>query len=539
MSWLSNLSIKYKFLLIPLVAVIGFLAYLLFNVNAISKNTERLSELRNVYYPVLEHANANIVILDRVTETFSTAVSTGEADMVGSAMELYDSFKGNMGELEKLDAAQISSLQKIGSSSKGYIQLAESLSNGMLEGTLEAEKIPASVAAMNVSLNALKKQLATYKEESYLKFTNTIAEADEESQKTLNIGMMIAAVSVLIMIITAVAVISQLTHNIQAVLDSLKDIAEGKGDLTQRIEQQSKDEIGEVVYWFNSFMAKLQNTIGDVVSVIPSLTSVSVDLEQVTASTKNRSYEQSESASQVATSIREMISTGSKVAKHASKAAEAASEADQTAKNGQVIVTQTVQSINNLADEVEHTAAVISQLERDTDDVDSILEVIKGVAEQTNLLALNAAIEAARAGENGRGFAVVADEVRTLASRTQASTLEIQTVIEKLQKAAQSAVGVMKTGQEQANQSVHQAQETGGSLQSITDKVQSISDMNTDIATATELQQHSSENIYDHIMKMSSSVENSVESLENINGLSGDLAKVSEQLQSICSQFKV
>lgn len=539
MSWLSNLSIKYKFLLIPLVAVIGFLAYLLFNVNAISKNTERLSELRNVYYPVLEHANANIVILDRVTETFSTAVSTGEADMVGSAMELYDSFKGNMGELEKLDAAQISSLQKIGSSSKGYIQLAESLSNGMLEGTLEAEKIPASVAAMNVSLNALKKQLATYKEESYLKFTNTIAEADEESQKTLNIGMMIAAVSVLIMIITAVAVISQLTHNIQAVLDSLKDIAEGKGDLTQRIEQQSKDEIGEVVYWFNSFMAKLQNTIGDVVSVIPSLTSVSVDLEQVTASTKNRSYEQSESASQVATSIQEMISTGSKVAKHASKAAEAASEADQTAKNGQVIVTQTVQSINNLADEVEHTAAVISQLERDTDDVDSILEVIKGVAEQTNLLALNAAIEAARAGENGRGFAVVADEVRTLASRTQASTLEIQTVIEKLQKAAQSAVGVMKTGQEQANQSVHQAQETGESLQSITDKVQSISDMNTDIATATELQQHSSENIYDHIMKMSSSVENSVESLENINGLSGDLAKVSEQLQSICSQFKV
>ena len=194
---------------------------------------------------------------------------------------------------------------------------------------------------------------------------------------------------------------------------------------------------------------------------------------------------------------------------------------------------------NNLASEVEQTAVVIAQLEQDTGNIDSILEVIKGVAEQTNLLALNAAIEAARAGENGRGFAVVADEVRTLASRTQESTQEIQTVIEKLQTAAQSAVNVMKTGQDQASQSVQQAEMTGDSLRAITDKVQSILTMNEEIATSTEAQQHSSESIHNHIITMSASAGKIVESSENIDGLSDDLANVSDQLQIICKQYKV
>lgn len=526
-------------MLIPLVTVIGFLVYLLFSVSAINKNSVRLSQILEINYPVLEQANANIVIIDRITGIFNAAVSTGEADMIDDAMTLYHHFESNISKLNKLDAENNSTLRQIESLADSYIDTAQSLSNGMLEGTLEQEKIPASVAAMNSSLDALKTHLIRFKDESYSKFTNTITEADEESQKTITIGVTIAVVSLLIMIMTAIAVISKLSHNIQAVLDSLKDIAEGEGDLTRRIEQQSKDEIGELVYWFNSFMAKLQNAIGNVVSVIPSLSNVSVEIANVTSLTKDRAYEQSESASQVANSIQNMISAASEVAQHASRAAEAASEADQTAKNGQVIVTQTVQSINNLANEVEHTATVISQLEKDTENVDSILEVIKGVAEQTNLLALNAAIEAARAGENGRGFAVVADEVRTLASRTQQSTLEIQAVIEKLQTAAQSAVSVMKTGQEQANQSVQQAEKTGESLQSITDKVQSISDMNTGIATATEQQQYSSESIHGHIIKMSGSAEKIVESSENINGLSGNLENVSEKLQAICSQFRV
>jgi methyl-accepting chemotaxis protein len=539
MAWLTNLSIKYKFLLIPLITVLGLLAYLLFNVSATSKNSERLTQIRENHHPVLEFASANIVLLDRITAMFNAAVSTGETDMIDDAMTLYGDFKNNIKQLKKLDEVHSSAIQQIESKTSDYISRTRSLSDGMLEGTLAQEQIPLSVSQMNTSLDSLKINLADYKDESYTSFTNTLSAADDEAKKALYVGIAIALGSILLMLFTAFIVVSMLNRNIQAVLDSLKNISEGEGDLTQRINQQSKDEIGELAFWVNSFMAKLQNTIGNVVNVIPALTNVSVEMAQVTEVTKDRAYQQSESATQVANSIQEMIATGGDVAQHASQAAEAASEANQTAQNGQEIVNQTVQSINNLASEVEQTATVISQLEQDTGNIDSILEVIKGVAEQTNLLALNAAIEAARAGENGRGFAVVADEVRTLASRTQESTQEIQVVIEKLQTAAQSAVNVMKTGQEQAQQSVAQAELTGDSLQEITNKVQSISQMNTGIATSTEQQQHSSENIHNHIMNMNESAGKIVEGSENINGLSGNLAEVSEQLQSICKQFKV
>jgi methyl-accepting chemotaxis protein len=539
MAWLSNLSIKYKFLLIPLVTVIGLLAYLLFNMNAINNNSERLLEIREKNYPALEYANSNIVLFDRVSGLFSAAVSTDEIEMIDEAVDLYSDFKKNMSQLNSQDKAQVSDIQKIETQARDYFSLAKSLSNGMLEGTLDQGNIPRSVSQMNVALETLKSSLVKFKDERYSTFTNTLSEADVEAQNTLSVGLGIAIASILFMALTAYIVISMLNRNIQVVLNSLKNIAEGEGDLTRRIDQQSKDEIGELAFWVNSFLDKLQNTIGNVVNVIPALTKVSVDMAQEIKLTKDRAYEQSDSATQVADSVQNMISTGGDVAQHASKAAEEAGDANQTAKNGQEIVNKTVQSINNLASEVEQTAVVIAQLEQDTGNIDSILEVIKGVAEQTNLLALNAAIEAARAGENGRGFAVVADEVRTLASRTQESTQEIQTVIEKLQTAAQSAVNVMKTGQDQASQSVQQAEMTGDSLRAITDKVQSILTMNKEIATSTEAQQHSSESIHNHIITMSASAGKIVESSENIDGLSDDLANVSDQLQTICKQFKV
>ncbi len=539
MAWLSNLSIKYKFLLIPLVTVIGLLAYLLFNMNAINNNSERLLEIREKHYPALESANSNIVLFDRISGSFSAAVSTGETEMIDEAIDLYSDFKKNISQLNSQDKAQVSDIQKIETQAKDYFSLAKSLSNGMLEGTFDQGNIPRSVSKMNVALETLKTSLVKFKDERYSTFTDTLSEADVEAQNTLSVGLGIAIASILFMALTAYIVISMLNRNIQVVLNSLKNIAEGEGDLTRRIDQQSKDEIGELAFWVNSFLDKLQNTIGNVVNVIPALTKVSVDMAQEIKLTKDRAYEQSDSATQVADSVQNMISTGGDVAQHASKAAAEAGDANQTAQNGQEIVNKTVQSINNLASEVEQTAIVIAQLEQDTGNIDSILEVIKGVAEQTNLLALNAAIEAARAGENGRGFAVVADEVRTLASRTQESTQEIQTVIEKLQTAAQSAVNVMKTGQDQASQSVQQAEMTGDSLRAITDKVQSILTMNEGIATSTEAQQHSSESIHNHIIAMSASAGKIVESSENIDGLSDDLANVSDQLQTICKQFKV
>ncbi|MBQ0782282.1 MAG: methyl-accepting chemotaxis protein, partial [Thalassolituus oleivorans] len=310
-------------------------------------------------------------------------------------------------------------------------------------------------------------------------------------------------------------------------------------DLTRRIEKTSQDEIGDVVDWFNQFVDKLHRSIGEVVRSTRPLASVSADLGSLTNETSQITERQSLAAEQVSGVVEEMVGSVKAVSLNASSAAKAAQEADSTAKQGRAIVNETVKSINSLAGEVERASEVIRQLESDTANVGSILDVIKGIAEQTNLLALNAAIEAARAGEQGRGFAVVADEVRTLASRTQDSTQEIQTVIEQLQAAARSAVDVMSSSKERAQTSVDQAAKTDESLQAITEKVESITTMNNQIAAATDRQEKAAYSIKENVVGIRETSEIAMASMQKVEAASKALTDISRTLQTVTDQFKV
>jgi methyl-accepting chemotaxis protein len=269
------------------------------------------------------------------------------------------------------------------------------------------------------------------------------------------------------------------------------------------------------------------------------LASVSADLGSLTNETSQITERQSLAAEQVSGVVEEMVGSVKAVSLNASSAAKAAQEADSTAKQGRAIVNETVKSINSLAGEVERASEVIRQLESDTANVGSILDVIKGIAEQTNLLALNAAIEAARAGEQGRGFAVVADEVRTLASRTQDSTQEIQTVIEQLQAAARSAVDVMSSSKERAQTSVNQAAKTDESLQAITEKVESITAMNNQIAAATDRQEKAAYSIKENVVGIRETSEIAMASMQKVEAASKALTDISRTLQTVTDQFKV
>ncbi len=329
-----------------------------------------------------------------------------------------------------------------------------------------------------------------------------------------------------------------ISNPIKRTVNAMNDIAEGEGDLTMRLDENGKDEIAMLATAFNQFVEKVRKTVSQVAGSTAQLASAAEELDTITRETTEGVLQQQNETEQVATAMNEMTATVQEVARHAGEAAAFAQSANQESVSGKNIVSETTSVINKLASEIEQSANVINDLEADSENIGSVLDVIKGIAEQTNLLALNAAIEAARAGEQGRGFAVVADEVRTLASRTQQSTEEIQNMIERLQRNSRQAVEVMQASKECAGASVEKANEASTSLTAITQAVTNISDMNVQIATAAEEQSSVSEEINRNISNINDVVRQTAEGTGQISDASSELAKLSNDLQQLVSQFK-
>lgn len=321
--------------------------------------------------------------------------------------------------------------------------------------------------------------------------------------------------------------------------DAVKDIAEGEGDLRQRIEIQTQDEIGHLSESFNQFVEGLQTIIADVISCCHELNTNSDRAAELTERTKEDLERQRLEISSLATAVNQMAASAQEVAKSAEQAAESTRSAHEESVNGKDVVDKTVASIHSLAREVQSTADAIHELEAQSDQIGTILDVIRGIAEQTNLLALNAAIEAARAGEQGRGFAVVADEVRTLAQRTQQSTEEIQGMITQLQAGAKKAVAVMDHGRNQATSSVEQATIAGESLEKIASSVSTVADMTTHIATAAEEQHKVTTEIDKNIVNITEVINGTVSVTQESATGSELLKKLANRLQNLVDKFKV
>lgn len=364
--------------------------------------------------------------------------------------------------------------------------------------------------------------------------TDAIASA----QRTVTISRVSIFVSTLILVVLAFWVLSQqLTKPIASLMVHVDRF--GDGDFSQPIQSRSNDELGRMRQQLGNAQAFLRDMMAQIKEASGQLTQSADTVSRASSEIAHGSQSTTSRIEQTATAITEMTSTVQEVAQNANGAAESASGADKAAQEGLSVMNNTIATINGLSQEVSAASEVIRKLEEDTNSVGTVLDVIRGIAEQTNLLALNAAIEAARAGEQGRGFAVVADEVRNLAQRTQESTAEIQQIIENVQTGAKDAVSAMEKGRDTTSSCVEQANQAGVSLKTITDAVNQIHMMNTQIATAAEEQTTVSEDISQNINEISSATGEIHGNVRQFNQLASQLAEMAEELSTVTARIKV
>jgi methyl-accepting chemotaxis protein len=535
---LRNRSLRFKILMPSVIGVISFALYLIVNYLASNINDKMLVQVQEKYLPVLERASQNLNYLDKIKQDLIFAATSGEKSMIDESEKIADSVRANVKELDQLDLGSKDKVQAIDKAFSGYLDTAIPLTKSMISGADMSLAQP-TMKKMKDGLEELEVLLEQYEQNSRDQFVGAIKKVNERSRNTLIIGLLLGTATMVLLLGIAWWGAGIISSDVKNVADSLKSIASGEADLTKTLQSSSKDEIGELVHWFNAFVHKLRELIGEIVNSTSHLAAATDEMAVIIAQTKVGAGRQLRETEQLATAIHEMSMTIDGMAGNASKAAEAAQVADKESASGKVVVSGTITTIDALVNEVERTAVAMNKLDQESNNIGKVLDVIRDIADQTNLLALNAAIEAARAGEQGRGFAVVADEVRVLAQRSSQSTNEIREIIERLQLGSRDAVQVMQSGRSKARESVTQAAAAGTALEVITTNVSRIAVMNTEIAVTAEEQSSVAEEVNKNIINISTIAQETSEGAEQTTQASGELAKLAVRLQTLVGQFKV
>ena len=362
--------------------------------------------------------------------------------------------------------------------------------------------------------------------------------AKTTTQNTLSIVLALIISSIVIAILAALYILRSVIPPLEQFQNTVLNI-ESSSDLTQRININSKTEIGDSAKAVDSLLTMFQTSIRTVSEATSQLASTAEETLSINQQTSDAINTQMNETSQVASAITEMTASVDEVASGASTAAATADTANKQVQSGLEAMTQTQGNINELVNEIDRASEVIKTLEADSEKIGAILDVIQGIAEQTNLLALNAAIEAARAGEHGRGFAVVADEVRGLAAKTRTSTEEINQMIHSLQSSSKGAVEAMSLSKTKADAAHIQANETGTALTAIATSIVQINDMSAQIASAAEQQASVTAEISENVLRINDMSEGTARASDDTKQASSELTRLASELQQMVAQYKV
>lgn len=477
---------------------------------------------------------SNVVDLNRTTSD-STANTIGN-EISFRLKELNDQFAiietdtaGQVALVADM-AEKVAELNNLLSGSNSVVALKMQRLQGIAEATGLLARAEQQTAAAMTSLAGLLSQARTAAETIQQESANGVANA-------ITTIFIVVVVSILLAVVIAYITVKSIKNPLDKVNAILGVVA--SGDLTQKLDDKAQDEFGELARNCNKVIANLQQLIQGIISRSTQLAAASEQTSAITVQTTQAIREQKSQVTQAATATTEMSSTAQGVLQSSNDAVAEIKNADNEAERVKGISLENKAIILQLSHEVEQASEVINKLHKDSASIGSILDVIRGIAEQTNLLALNAAIEAARAGEQGRGFAVVADEVRSLASKTQASTQEIQAMIQVLQSGAHAAVEAMNKGKKQAENCVEKTEVATKALDSITHAVHLAHDMSMQISDSAQEQNQVSHEISKLLESIVTIAEQTASGAEQTSESSHEVARLAEELRVSVEQFKV
>ena len=531
------MTIKKKFLIMMAgIFITVFIATItLYNANSFLM--EKSSDISEKQIIIINHAHelklSVIQVQQWLTDISATRGLDGLNDGFDEAQNNANKFKSLINDLKQLDNEQAQRYQVLVPDFDAYYAVGKKMAQAYVD------KGPAGGNQMMAEFDTVAEKISNEVNElleDIKKNVNETAEIQSKAAKRAHFALVVSALLVISGLIFITFIMIQTLSRLPKSVDYLHKVAEG--DLSETMKSSKNDEISQITIAAEKMRQNLIDILSEIRQSVDALSSVSGQVSESTEQSYIHIQQQQSHTEQLATAMTQMSASVAEINRNVSTTAQSSSQAEEAVLSGNKTLQTTSHLINSLASQITTAADSVNQLHEDSNEISSIVDVIKGIAEQTNLLALNAAIEAARAGEQGRGFAVVADEVRTLASRTQESTEEINQMINRLQSGAQGAASVMSQSRDQADEVVSQFKSAADSLAMIEQVITQINSMSNEIANATEEQKKVSDDASLSIVQISDMLKGITESINQTMNVTGNLGSLSATLKDMVNRFK-